>query len=186
MASSYREKLINIVLDNSVAKDWGSAVMEWDIEDCIEDETCSESCVCGKFGLKYLYTIHNDRNGNELFPIGSCCIRKFNRDDLDEEISVREGMFKLFHAVEDNKFIELSPQFFSKKVIDELYARGAFNNEYNAFDGYDDYAFFLKMFRKRNKEEITYNMRRKIRAIIVNSIRPFLEESLESKVNRRT
>ena len=58
--SIYREKLIQEVINNSNAKNWNEAVLEWDIADCIEDETCSESCVCGKFGLRYLYTILND------------------------------------------------------------------------------------------------------------------------------
>lgn len=185
MSSLYRENLIYAVINNSVAKDWNSAVLEWGIEDCLEDETCSESCVCGKFGLRYLYTIYNERNGKMLNPIGSCCIQKFNRDDLDEEISVREGMFRLLHAVEDNQYIELTPKFFSRKLINELYDRGAFDNDYNDFDGEEDYQFFLKMFGKRKKEDITNNMHRKIRAIICNSIRPYLESELAQKVNRR-
>lgn len=118
--SIYRENLINAVINNSNANNWDDAVLEWDIADCIEDETCSESCVCGKYGLRYLYTIVNDRNGNALHPIGSCCILKFNRIDLNEKISVREGMFHLLHAVEDNQFIELSPKFFTRKLINEL------------------------------------------------------------------
>lgn len=185
MSSLYRENLIKTVIDNSNAKDWGDAVLEWIIEDCIEDETCSESCVCGKFGLRYLYTIQNNRNGNVLFPIGSCCIQKFNRDDLDEEISVREGMFRLLHAVEDNQFIELTPKFFSRKLITELYNCGAFDNDFNDYDGEEDYLFFLKMFGKRKKEDITHNMIKKIKAIICNSIRPYLESKLSDKVRRR-
>ncbi len=51
MSSVYKENLIKTVAENSVAKNWESAVLEWGIEDCLEDETCSESCVCGKFGL---------------------------------------------------------------------------------------------------------------------------------------
>lgn len=185
MSSVYKENLIKTVVENSVAKNWGSAVLEWGIEDCLEDETCSESCVCGKFGLRYLYTILNGRNGIVLYPIGSCCIQKFNRNDLDEEISVREGMFRLLHAVEDNRFIELTPKFFSRKLINELYDRGAFDNEYNNFDGEEDYLFFLRMFGKRKKEDITDKMHRKIRAIICNSIRPYLNSELAEKVTRR-
>ena len=183
--SIYRENLINAVIDNSNANNWDDAVLEWDIVDCIEDETCSESCVCGKYGLRYLYTIVNDRNGNALHPIGSCCILKFNRIDLNEEISVCEGMFRLLHAVEDNQFIELSPKFFTRKLITELYERGSFDTEYNGFDGEEDYNFFLKMFSKRKKEDITFKMHRKIRAIIYNSIRPYLMSVLAEKVNRK-
>ena len=183
--SIYRENLINAVIDNSNANNWDDAVLEWDIVDCIEDETCSESCVCGKYGLRYLYTIVNDRNGNALHPIGSCCILKFNRIDLNEEISVREGMFRLLHAVEDNQFIELSPKFFTRKLITELYDCGAFDTEYNDFDGEEDYNFFLKMFSKRKKEDITYKMHKKIRAISYSSMRPYLMSVLAEKVNRK-
>ncbi len=183
--SIYSENLIQAVIDNSNSNKWYDAVLEWDIEDCIEDETCSGTCVCGKFGLRYLYTILNERNGNILYPIGSCCIQKFNRADLDEEISVREGMFRLLHAVEDNQFIELSAEFFTRKLISELYERGAFDTDYNGYDGEEDYKFFLKMFSKRKKEDITYNMHRKIRAIIYNSIRPYLMSVLSEKINRK-
>ena len=55
-------------------------------------------------------------------------------------------MFRLLHAVEDKQFIELSPKFFTRKLITELYERGAFDTEYNDFDGEEDYNFFLKMF----------------------------------------
>lgn len=41
------------------------------------------------------------------------------------------------------------------------------------------------MFSKRKKEDITNNMHRKIRAIIYNSIRPYLMSVLAEKVNRK-
>lgn len=94
-------------------------------------------------------------------------------------------MFRLLHAVEDNQFIELSPKFFTRKLITELYNCGAFDTEYNDFDGEEDYNFFLKMFSKRKKEDITYKMHKKIRAIIYNSIRPYLISVLAEKVNRK-
>ena len=96
-----------------------------------------------------------------------------------------ESMFRLLHAVEDKQFIELSPKFFTRKLITELYERGAFDTEYNDFDGEEDYNFFLKMFSKRKKEDITYKMHKKIRAIIYNSIRPYLMSVLAEKVNRK-
>ena len=181
---TYRENLIEVVIKNSISKSWESAVLEWEIDDCEEDENRSEMCVCGKEGLRYLYTICNKINSRRLFPIGSCCIKKFDRADLNEEISVREGMFKLLHAVSDNKFIELTTEFFSKKLIAALFEEGAFDTEYNNFDGTRDYEFLIKMFNKRKKEDITPNMWKKIRAIIAYSIKPYLEEQLSNKIRK--
>ena len=49
----------------------------------------------------------------------------------------------------------------------------------DAFDGYNDYEFLLKMFRKTNKSDITEAQHRKIRALIVNSILPYLRSELK-------
>lgn len=90
---------------------------------------------------------------------------------------------KLYHAVEDNHFISLSPEFFSRKLLKKLYDEGAFDCEYNGYDGYDDYEFILKMFNKRDKSSITLGQQKKIRAIIVASIRPYLRNQLARKIN---
>lgn len=161
MASIYVERLIKRVIELSQSNNWDTAVAEWEIADCEEDDTLSESCVCGKEHLYYLFTIENAINGNTLFPIGSSCIKKFGRDDLDDEAAVREKMFKLYHAVEDNRFISLSPEFFSRKLLKKLYDEGAFDCEYNGYDGYDDYEFILKMFNKRDKPSITLGQQKK-------------------------
>lgn len=48
MASIYVERLIKRVIELSQSNDWDTAVTEWEIADCEEDDTLSESCVCGK------------------------------------------------------------------------------------------------------------------------------------------
>lgn len=115
--STYYKNLISSVLELSDSSDWQSAVLEWAIEDVVEDETLSESCVCGKENLRYLFTIRNTINGNKLYPIGSTCIKKFERSDLDEIVSVKEQLFKLLHAIENNEFITLSSQYFSRRLL---------------------------------------------------------------------
>ena len=97
--STYVEKLIMQVINNSYSDNWQEAVKEWEIYNCKEDEKCLEKCICGKENIRYLYTIKNVYNGNLLFPIGSSCIRKFNRTDLQEESSLIESKFKLLHAI---------------------------------------------------------------------------------------
>lgn len=184
MTSAYMDRLIKRVINLSCSNDWDTAVTEWEIVDCEEDNTLSESCICGKENLYYLFTIKNVVNGNTLSPIGSSCIRKFGRNDLDDEAAIREKMFKLYHAVEDNQFISLSPEFFSRKLLNKLYEEGAFDCDYNGYAGYDDYEFILKMFNKRDKSAITPGQHKKICAIIVASIRPYLKMQLSNKTNQ--
>lgn len=171
-------------MENSRGRTWEEAVNEWEIVDCLEEESRSQACICGKEELRYLYRIHNFVTDRELFPIGSSCIQKFERDDLQEEVSVSEGMFKLLHAVEQREYIELSSKLFSRKLLKALYDRGAFKpNEYNDYDGRNDYEFMLKMFNKRDKQSITNAQNRKVRAILLNSIKPYLQSELDGKTN---
>ena len=76
--SNYFQTLIKDVMDNSESEYWEDAVTEWEIVDVEEDERLEESCICGKEHLRYLFTIKNQLNGNELYPIGSSCIRNLN------------------------------------------------------------------------------------------------------------
>ena len=123
---AYYENLIKAVIDASEADVWELAVLEWEIYDCEEDESASSQCVCKHEGLRYLYTIRNIKNENRLFPIGSTCIKKFEREDLNEEISVMEQLFALLHAVERHERVELTTKYFSKKLLQYLYEKNAF------------------------------------------------------------
>ena len=58
MSSNY-DNLIKEVLEKSESKNWTDAVKEWEIVDCEEDENRSNYCICGKEGLRYLFTIKN-------------------------------------------------------------------------------------------------------------------------------
>ena len=153
----YFDNLKKRVIELSESKIWEYAVREWAIIDCEIDNSLSESCVCGKENLKYLFTIRNTLNRNRLCPIGSICINRFGREDLDYEVSVYEDMFRLVHAVEKREYIELTPGFFSRKLLGYLYDNGAFvPSAYNGYDAQKDYRFMLDMFNKRNKEEISF------------------------------
>ncbi|BAW16707.1 hypothetical protein [Streptococcus intermedius] len=181
--NSYYENLINEIINSSEASTWDSAVTEWEIVDVEEDECLEESCICGKENLRYLYTIQNSFNGHVLYPIGSSCIKKFEREELNAEINVKEQMFKLLHAVEENAFLELSSKFFSRKLLLYLYKQGAFKEtSYNHFDVHEDYQFMLDMFNKRKMSDKQKN---KTVAIILNSIKPFVQEQLKDKVRTR-
>ena len=173
-------QLINEVLNNSTAKNWAQASGEWEIVDCVEDCSCSGQCICGKEQLKYLFTIQNFTNGKILFPIGSSCIKKFEHERLFENAELTKAEFEILHAVADDKYIALKGGLFSRKLLTKLYQEGAFNTAYNNFDGKEDYEFMLKMFNKRNGCSIKQS--KKIDAIILNSIKPYLNRKLESKI----
>lgn len=91
-------------------------------------------------------------------------------------------MFKLLHAVESNRYLSLSSELFSRKLLKYLFEQGALDTEYNDFDGEEDYEFMLKMFNKRNKSSITMRQDKKIKAILLNSIKPFLQNKLTEKI----
>lgn len=182
MSDSYRENLINVVLNNSNSSNWTDAVREWKIEDCEEDDLCQSTCICGKENIKYLFTIRNKYNNAILFPIGSTCINKFNREDLDNEVDLIKQKYALVDAIKSKQYIELTPEFFSRKLINRLYDEGAFNTEFNDYDGHKDYDFFLKMFNKRNKNDISFSQERKIKAIIMNII-SYLKSELKWKTH---
>ena len=182
MASYYYQNLIKSVLEASTTDKWEIAVREWDIVDCQEDEKHLSECVCGKENLRYLFTIRNRKTGISLYPIGSTCIEKFGRDDLDSEVNVQLDMYHLVHAIESGERIELTSKYFSKKLLLALYEEGAFSpNQYNGYDGKNDYQFMLDMYNKRNKSNITEQQHRKIRGLIAYSIKPFLRKRLKYK-----
>ncbi|MEC1184491.1 hypothetical protein [Bacillus altitudinis] len=185
MSSIYAENLIKTVVEKSVNKSWYTAVLEWEIDDVIEDENNESSCICGKEDIRYLFKIKNSNNHNTLFPIGSSCIKKFEREDLNELTLVNEKLFKLFHAVKTNAFITLDSKFFSRKLLKYMFDQGAFTpNNYNKFNGDNDYDFMLKMFNMRG--EPSEKQLKKIRAIILNSIKPYLIKVLNDKVAKKS
>ena len=178
------DTLIKTVINNSESDTWRDAVEEWEIIDCREDAYADSYCICGKEDIKYLFTIRNVVNGHILFPIGSSCIKKFQRKDLDEITKLSQDRFKLLHAIEDGKYISLTSELFSRKLLKDLYEEGAFNNEHNHYNGYSDYKFMLKMFNKRKKEDITPKQQGKINAVIVASIKPYLQKQLKDKIKK--
>ncbi len=171
--SAYTKNLIEPIVEASVSDRWETAVLEWDICNCEEDESAETNCMCGHEGIRYLFYIRNRINGTTFGPIGSECIKKFGRKDLASEVDVQERMFKLYEAITKRVRIELDSTFFSRKFLLYLHEQGAVD-EY-------DYGFMLDMFNKRDKDSITYRQEGKINAVIAYSIKPFLQRRLASK-----
>jgi hypothetical protein len=183
MSNAYRRNLIDTVIRLSDASEWQSAVAEWIIDDVEEDESLVEDCVCGKEHLRYLFTIRNTVNCNILYPIGSSCIKKFEREDLTEEVKIKEQLFKLLHAIENNEFLTLSSDFFTRNLLRYLYDIGAFKaTSYNHFNPFEDYQFMLDMFNKGQRR--SDRQESKATAIILSSIKPFLQAMLRAKIRR--
>lgn len=182
MGNAYIDNLVCKVIESSKANTWDAAVLEWEITDCIEDPSCTSTCICGKENLKYRYTITNTKTYKHLIPIGSSCIHKFERKDLDEKTSLTEQTFRLLHAVEQNKYLTFSSDLFSRKLLLWLYNEKAFSTAYNGYNGIKDYEFMLKMFNKRDKSSITPAQDKRIKAILLNSIKPFLQRKLSDKI----
>lgn len=181
--SSYYRNLIAVVIANSEADTWENAVHEWIIHDVEEDANLEESCVCGKEELKYLFTIKNRLNQKVLFPLGSRCIKRFERSDLNEEVAIKEKLFKLLHAVNNNDFLTLSSNLFSRKLLDYLFDVGAFKpTSYNFYRPSNDLDFMIQMFNRR--KPMTPAQERKTVAILLNSIKPFLQTELMGKIRK--
>ena len=90
---SNQVKLFDAVIENSISKDFLTARFEWDILDFSNYDT---DCICGKKHIVKNYTIRNRLNGNNLKPIGSECIKKFQVEKLDEDMKIfnyRENIF---------------------------------------------------------------------------------------------
>lgn len=180
MRNNYYENFVSVILENSESKDWDEAKTEWDITNVYEDESLSESCICGKENLRYVYTITNRISGKSLYPIGSHCITHFENPDLNERIETDKQLFKLAHAINVHEEIDFSSKYFSKKLLKFLYDNEAFMaNKYNHYNPKKDYDFLLKMFNMKN--EGSTKQRDKIKAIYLNSIVPFVKEYVKIK-----
>lgn len=168
------EILKKVILENSIGDNWETAVMEWEIRSLREDPSSSSICVCNKKGLRYCFTIQNVKNGRQLHPIGSTCIKKFGRKDLDISVDTWEKMYHLQDDVKKNKYISISSEYFSKSILGYLYQNGAFPpTAYNGGKGENDYELMLKKF---NHAKLTEKQERKVRAILVNQIIPFVRK----------
>lgn len=123
------------------------------------------------------------------------CSKNFNEPYQNEvrkdgnkqkQYLLQKFRFKLFHAIENNEFITLSSDLFSRKLLFYFYDEDVFKpNSYNRYNPEVDYEFMLQMFNKRNKDSISPLQHKKISAIIMDSIRPYLREMLRGKIRYR-
>lgn len=79
MGNLYTDHLIGTVIEFSVADDWEGARREWEVVGCEIDETHSATCICGKEGLRYVYTIANTETGEILSRLGRVASRSSSK-----------------------------------------------------------------------------------------------------------
>lgn len=176
MNTSEKEyRLTSAIMANSEAKSWKEARSEWDVVFMEEDDSLEESCVCGYEGLRYLYTIQNRKNGHELFPIGSECVRKFDSTSMNEQVT-RWGIIarladmadlpwkeRTFYKAKDLKAL-------NRKFLESLDDTGAITpSKYNDYKPFHDKWFLIDMFNKR--DPMTSSQMRKANALTGQLIR---------------
>ncbi|MFF1540672.1 hypothetical protein ACFVWL_11380 [Microbacterium sp. NPDC058269] len=167
--------LRSAVIAASDADTWKKALLEWDVTSVEEHPTSDGVCVCGQIGLLWMYTITNEVNGAELYPIGSSCVEHFGRTDLNRRVDVLHKLAFVQAAANAGKTVEMTTEFFSRAALKFLLEEGAFTpDSYNHGDGANDYEFLLKMFGKRDKTTITSKQRYKIRKLVSDKIIPFI------------
>ena len=180
MDNKHYNNLINTVIDKSESSNWENAVLEWKIRDKQIDFNQTTPCICGKENLKYLFTIQNQKNNNILKYIGSTCIKKFKREELDKITTTYTKLCVLYYAIKNNEYIEFNANFFSKQLIEYFEEQNIIKpSRYNNYEPKKDYDFMKKMFFKR--KEPTEPEQKKIKAIMVNSIKPYLIEQVKEK-----
>ncbi|MGN0240143.1 MAG: hypothetical protein ACI4CS_00500 [Candidatus Weimeria sp.] len=83
--STAKERLMEKVLQHSVSNTWDKASKEWFVTDMFVDESGESTCICGHKHLKDVYIICNSFTAEELYPIGSECIKRFNNEAMNDE-----------------------------------------------------------------------------------------------------
>jgi hypothetical protein len=170
------EALRRTVVAASKSSQWKSAAHEWEVITVGEDPSGTGICVCGQNNLRYLFTIENLHNGNILFPIGSTCVNQFESEYLDDQVKVFTGLRKLRKAIDNRESIELTSDYFSRALLQNLYNDGAFTpDKWNRGDGEVDYIFLLDMFNTRNKDDISRKRQGKIYMLLTRKIIPFVK-----------
>lgn len=186
MTSDSFKTLTREVVSASEADNFVDAVLEWNVVELEEHPTGEGECVCGQQNLVKMFTIKNQFNGTDLFPIGSQCVNHFGRADLDLQVTVFSDLFSLRKSILAGDRITLTSEHFSRAMLQWLLDEGAFTaDQYNGFDGEKDYRFLIDMFNKRNKDSLSRKQEGWIYNLLKHKVVPFVRdhEALGSRVS---
>lgn len=171
------------VINLSESTTWESAVKEWVLDEWDEDNKSKSECVCGKRNIRYLFTIRNIHNNNELGWIGSECIKKFNRTDFDDLVTIRLQLQTLFEAIKKNEPIQMTSKFFSRRLLKYFFDKDIFKPSiYNDQKPEKDYSFLVNVFNKGIHKQ-TPKQEQKTWVLINKTIVPFICQLMKNKMN---
>lgn len=63
------------IIERSVAQDWPTARLEWDLETIFREEEF-QTCACGHYPIIEICQLRNRRN-RQLIEVGNVCVKKF-------------------------------------------------------------------------------------------------------------
>lgn len=167
-----RERLSSAVVVMSNCDTFDRARMEWRV---IEYRRARTTCVCGQQNLDGFYVLRNSLNDRRLGPIGSTCIRLFERSDMDSDVNALAQLHVLHEALQSgaDDLLPINSKYFSRASLLWLAEDSAFDsNQWNGFDPWRDYEFMLDMFNKVNRGSAGQD--RKARVLLDRSIKPYL------------
>lgn len=177
--ANYKERLKKVIVANSVAGDFRTASLEWQVKDFfVKEEDDYYECQCGKPHIKYLFSIENILNKKVLFPIGSDCIEKFKNKGMTSDAKVYIGIAKLIEKYEKNEKIKLNKDLFSRDMLKFLYSQQVFRPENESEQelaekyNYEHYMYLLRLFNA--KKEPTSVECESIERIFNDYLYPFL------------
>ena len=171
-----KNKLAYEIIKKSESKEWKEAVKEWEVDASYRTSEVRATCICGKEKIKNKYKLVNKNNGKYIYPVSKKCIKRLGRDELNREVNIIEEMKRLEESVAEGEYLCIESGKLSKKLIDQLYKEGAFKgNKHNKFSGKNDYEFVVKMINKRNKNSISEQEEKKLKAIMME-IKKYIKE----------
>lgn len=150
---NYLHNLAEAIVGNSIADNLTDAMKEWEPYGVYEDNEKSDSCICGKEGIRFHHSIRNIHTGKIIEPVGSVCIKKFkgHNDELVNLCEVGEDACKAIRYLGEHpeeKPLAKSPML-TRKLIDHMGKCGVFGKD-EAF-GLEQASFLLNIFNRRKK-----------------------------------
>lgn len=131
MSIPVRKNLYDAVLEASKADTWEQATKEWSEVSLIFNGIGRSNCVCGN-AIKYAYELFNGVTGKRLFPIGSDCVRHFQRISLDQQLEEEEKLLRklenLTRKAQKKEVIRVNKTDFDERLINWLWEKGAFKS----------------------------------------------------------
>ncbi|MGI6795707.1 hypothetical protein [Gordonia sihwensis] len=118
---------------------WDAARLSWRVIGMDEDEDARGVCVCGQTGLRYLYTIVDDRTGASLHPVGSDCIAHFDDPTMSSAATAFADLAGLKRTIAACGVLGLAD--LSRRRLSMLHDRGLIDSR--------EFEFLMSMFNRR-------------------------------------